>query len=440
MKLFGTDGIRGEVGDFITHDLVVGVSKSIVKYIYENNLNKKILIGYDTRKSAPMLMHTLCGVLVNYGIDCDIVGVVPTACISLLSKNSNYALGIMLTASHNPAHYNGLKVFNNLGLKISDKEEQELENNFNSTIEVAVNCFGVVRYREQLVDKYLDSIYKVAVNLEGVRVALDCANGANHYLAPLVYRQLRADVIPIHCNKNNEINNECGAEHIEKLQHLVQESNCDFGFAFDGDADRLRVVLKSGKVLDGDDVLYLFTRYFKDIKQFNRAIVVGTQMTNTGVIAAIKKLGIDVVRVAVGDKNIIHHLHDNELLLGGESSGHTCVYSYNPSCDALLNSIIFTKLYQFYGGVEEVLKEVDKVPQLHYKIKLKTLNTKFETGGSLKELFDNFAKEYEGKARVFIRPSGTEDVYRVLIESVSERENNRILSKIKSQFSAHNLI
>ncbi len=433
MKLFGTDGIRGIVNTFITHDLINKVGKSLAKYIIDEGLEKKVLLAKDTRQSGDCILHALLGVLSNSGIDCFVVGIAPTGCVSYLVKDSIYSFGIMITASHSPANYNGIKIFNNKGLKLSDSEEKKLEKNYKLNIDSSSTDKGKIIFDESLVDSYLDNVYKNASNFENLTIAVDSANGANYYYGPLVYTQLCANVIAVGSDKNGVINGGCGAEHVENIVKCVLDNSCDIGFAFDGDADRLRVVLKHGKVLDGDDLLYVFAKFYTENNYFKKPIMVGTVMTNGGLEKALNKLGVKLIRVDVGDKNVINHIYENNLQLGGEPSGHFCNLDVNSSCDALLNSVIFTKIFKHYNGnIDIILDEFTKFSQSNEKIDITdNLLNQLDSNSKLMAEIDDIKLKYENVARIVVRPSGTEPICRVMVESETGEKNNIIMNQLK---------
>lgn len=433
MKLFGTDGIRGIVDTFVTYDLIVKVGKSLAKYIIDERLEKKVLLAKDTRISGDCFLHAILGVLSNAGIDCYVVGIAPTGCVSYLVKDSSYSLGLMITASHSPANYNGIKIFNNKGLKLSDTEEEIIENNYKLDFEISAQQKGKIVFDESLVDDYLDNIYKNADNFENYTIAVDSANGANYYLGPLVYTQLGASVISVGSNKNGVINGGCGAQHVENVVKYVLDNSCNLGFAFDGDADRLRVVLKNGKVLDGDDLIYIFAKYYVENNLFRKPVIVGTVMTNGGLEKALNKIGVELVRVDVGDKNVINYIYENNLQLGSEPSGHFCNLDVNSSCDALLNSVIFTKIFKYFNeNIEEVLSEFTRFSQSNDKVYLTdNLLEQLLSDGNLMAEIKDIKLKYENVARIVVRPSGTEPICRIMVESETGEKNDEIMKLLK---------
>lgn len=433
MKLFGTDGVRGVVDTFITHDLIVGVGKGLAKYILDEDLEKKVVLAKDTRTSSDFVLHSLLGILTSYGIDCYVVGIAPTGCVSyLINAVKKFSCGLMITASHSPAEYNGIKIFNKHGLKLSDIEEKTIEENYNFKNNIPKNK-GKVIFADYLIDLYLDNIYKNASNFEDYTIVVDSANGANYYLGPVVYTQLGAKVIAVGSDKDGIINKDCGAEHVENVVRYVKEHHCDLGFAFDGDADRLRVVLKDGTILDGDDLLYVFAKHYKENNLFNNPVIVGTVMTNGGLEKALNKIGVELVRVDVGDKNVINYIHENNLQLGSEPSGHFCNFDINSSCDALLNSVIFTRIYQSYNGnIKKILKQFVKHKQTNKKISLTdNLLNNLITNSKLANEINDIKEKYQNLARIVVRPSGTEPVCRIMVESEKGDKNKQIMKQLK---------
>lgn len=430
MKLFGTDGIRGVVGEKITSKLAFNIGIGIGKYIIQKNLSKKVIIGKDTRISGDAILYSIASGLMEMGIDCIIVGIVPTACISFLANKLEIAFGIMITASHNSWEMNGIKIINHLGYKLSVEEENILECIIlKKDYDKKIQHKGKLLFNRKLINMYLNYLFEASkINLKGLNIALDCANGANYKLAYLVFKKLNANIINISTsNDGYNINKDCGAQYIDNLKDEVLKHNCDFGFAFDGDADRLRVVLKDGKELDGDDLLYLFSRKLKELNKLNALTVVGTTMTNLGIEQCLNKLGIKLIRADVGDRNVIEKLREFHYSLGGESSGHVCFHEFNTTCDALFNALIFLKYFRCYASLNQTLVYVNKSKQIVNNISLE--NNISCVDDKIKELCKraNILQNDYTNTKILIRKSGTENLLRVMIDSFElENVNNAI--------------
>ncbi len=432
-KYFGTDGIRGVIDKTLNSKLAYLVGKSIAINIIEKNLTKKVIIGKDTRVSGDVIAYSVACGLIDYGIDVYLLGIVPTGCVSYLSSRNDIGYGIMITASHNSPDMNGIKIINNLGYKLSYDEEENIEKFIDADYDLYEFYKGTINNGEYLVEKYENHILSVASNLSGIKVALDCAYGSNYKLAPKIFRKLGAEVVEINCeNKGENINVNCGALNVAELKQEVIKHKCDIGFAFDGDADRLIVVTKDGKELSGDELLYLFAKHLKSVDQLNSLKVVGTIMTNLGCEESLKKFGINLVRVDVGDRNVIEKMRENNFSLGGESSGHICFHSYNTTCDALINALQLLKIINNnFSYVDMLLLEYKK-----YSSKLKNI-----------VITDEFRKDYNGNnafldelndliksysdVKIIVRPSGTESVLRILVEGIDSSLNEKALMAIE---------
>lgn len=433
MKYFGTDGIRGVVDDNLNFDHAYKVGRSIAIIINKKQLSKNVIIGKDTRLSGDLLVHALACGLIDYGVNVKLIGIVPTGCVSYLSSKLDVGFGVMITASHNTPDMNGIKVINNLGYKLSSEEEKEIEEIIDNCQDLPVFKKGTIVEDYELVNKYINHVKQVGCELFGIKIALDCANGSNHKIAPKVFRELGAEVIAINFENNGElINVDCGAMHIEKLKQEVLTHKCDIGFAFDGDADRLVVVLNDGTVLKGDEIIYLFAKYLKQKDELNSLTVVGTIMTNLGCEESLNEIGIKLVRVDVGDRNVIEKMRDNNYSLGGESSGHICLRNYNTTCDALINALQLLKV---------INKNFDEVKTMLLPLKIygnvlknitvtKEFRKGYDTNYDFKQKLNEIINSYSG-VKIIVRPSGTESVLRIFAESNDNEMNKKAVCHIE---------
>jgi len=432
--LFGTDGVRGIVDKDINPEIAYNIGKGFAMYLKENKVSGKVLIGCDTRISSDTYMYAVaCGVA-NYNFDVDIVGIIPTPGISyLVLNNKEYIGGVMITASHNDSTYNGIKIFNSYGEKTSKDVEDKIENNI---AKEACNCInkGKIRYDEQILTSYIKNLITTFENrISKVKIVIDSANGSNYAIAPYVYRTLGAEVIEINCNNDGvNINNNCGANHIEQLQQTVLKSKADIGIGFDGDGDRLRVVLSDGKVISGDDILLALALNFKKKNRLNNLLVAGTIMTNGGTENALRNHGIKLMRSDVGDKNLVMLMKDNGIAIGGESSGHICIYNYIRSCDALYNSLEFVScLLEDDVELLNIINSNFVIPSVTKNVVIsdefrKTFNTNINVDRDI----INIKKQYPD-SRIIVRPSGTESVIRIYVEGTDCVVNQEIVEKIE---------
>ncbi len=427
MKYFGTDGIRGVIDETLDAKLAYKVGLSIGASIIHNNYEKKVFIGNDTRLSNDLIKYSLSCGLIDMGVDCYMLGIVPTACVSYLVSKLNVGYGVMITASHNTWDMNGIKVFNRYGYKCNDLEEEEIENRIIKLDTKKEKIKGKILDAKYLVNIYISHLTKTLdINLSGLNITLDTANGSNYLIAPNIFRKLGANVVAI-ANKDDgkNINNNCGAQYIDNLKGEVLSHGFDYGFAFDGDADRLRVILSDGTILDGDDIIYIFATYLKDTNNLNRDAVVGTIMTNSGLEKSLKEKDIQLFRVDVGDKNVIELMRKENYQLGGESSGHIALSQYNPTCDALFNALYFLKIVTQSGyNLINTLNYLKKTPSLTISISVSPkFRKKYLDDPNFVEEIEKEADKYRENARIVVRPSGTEAVFRITIESESKEQN-----------------
>lgn len=438
MKYFGTDGIRGIVDQEITPKFCYKIGKSLGIYIIKNNLSKRVIIGKDTRLSGDLILYSLVAGLLDTGINIDFIGIVPTACVSYLARENELGLAIMITASHNSWEMNGIKVFNKSGYKLKIEDEMIIEHYIDNCDTFLSKEKGIFVQKYEMVAEYINNIKSIiGVDLAKFNIAIDCANGSNYSIAYNIYKDLNANVIPICCENNGKlINYKCGAQNIDNLQKQVLNHYCDFGFAFDGDADRLVVVLNDGSVIDGDDLLYIFAYYLKLNNKLNNSTVVGTIMTNSGMQKALEEIDIKLERVDVGDRNVIERMLNNNLLIGGESSGHICLHEFNTTCDALFNSLFLMKIIIEEGiDVRNLLKRITKSKQT---IKNLNIDTQLRKEFNILDYQESINKiiEKNGKdLRIVIRPSGTESVLRIMVESDSEDLNLNVMPELISLFN-----
>lgn len=430
--IFGTDGIRGIVNNTINTQLAYDIGRAYAKYILKHKLIKKIFVGRDTRNSGDTYASAIFSGLLDYGIDIVYVGIVSTPIISFLISRNNVGGGIMITASHNDYTYNGIKIFSEIGKKLSKKAENEIENLINIK-KYLPKVKGCIKYNRNYIDDYFDYVLdECKTDLSNYSIVIDCANGSNYYIAPYLYRKLGANVIKCSCDSCGlNINKNCGANHIENLRREVLVHNADFGIAFDGDGDRLRIVLGNGKILDGDDILFVLAKQLKKEHKLKNDTIVGTIMSNYGLEEALQRIGIKLLRSDVGDKNVIDLMQKNNLYLGGEPSGHICLYEHNCTCDALFNSLFFFNLIVKYNL--DIEKEVALINRRHSILKniivSKKNRSEWDSNNSIHHQIDSLRQKYEDY-RIIVRPSGTEPVIRLYVEGIDIQTNKLIADNL----------
>ena len=414
---FGTDGIRGVYGKDLTPQLAENVGNAVCQ-IREN---AKIIIGKDTRTSGTKLKKSFIKGAVQGGATILDIGVVPTSAISYLTKTLNLDYGIVITASHNPKEYNGIKVFGNNGVKISDSEEIKIENKLSSKINrLNGKCLNVTK-EVALYEKFLKSA--ATTNLKGLKVVLDCANGASGKIAPKIFKLLGACVQAI--NTKGEINLNCGATCIQTLQSNM--NGADLGFSFDGDADRVLMVDKNGKVIDGDKIIYLLALWYKkngiDIKK-----VIGTILTNSKIEELLIQEDIELVRTQVGDKYIIEEMLKSGKTIGGEQAGHIIIGDKHITGDGILTAIILSSIYVTDPNFFEKCLKIQVYPQANEEVKTKNFKAKTVLES---ENVKNTILKAKNYGRVIVRPSGTEPKIRIMVESINH--SKELAKQIKKE-------
>lgn len=442
MKYFGTDGFRGEANKTLNVYHAFKIGRFIGDYFSKNkNGNGKILIGKDTRRSSYMYEAALSAGITSSGSNAHLMHVTPTPSVSYITKTEDFDCGVMITASHNPYYDNGIKIINSEGEKMEDSFLEELEKYIDSDIEeidlaVDENIGRTVDFiggRNRYI-AYL--IQTVTRSFEGIKVGLDCANGASFTIAKPVYDALGADTFVINADPNGyNINKDAGSTHIENLQKFVVENNLDIGFAFDGDADRCIAVDNKGEVIDGDSILYISAKHMKKEGALNSNTVVTTVMSNIGLYKAFDDLGIDYVKTDVGDKYVHACMDENGYELGGEQSGHIIYKKFANTGDGILTSLkLMEAMIEEKTDIASLTRDLKIYPQKLVNVKVKdkedTLGNK-EVQAKIKEVEDKL----QDSGRVLVRKSGTEPLIRVMVEAetdeIAESSVNEIVERIK---------
>ena len=427
MKYFGTDGIRGEYGVVLTKDLIERIAYSVVRIL---NKNDKVVLGYDSRESSLAIKEKFINILTANNIDVINLGMIPTPHVSLMIKKLNANLGIMISASHNPYYDNGIKIFGPNGIKITDELELKIENHIDNDNFIDLN--QKITQTETNYDSYNDYyelVKKITTDLSGVNIYLDCANGASSYLAPKIFYQLNANV-NVMANKPNgkNINDGVGALHPENLAQKVEQGNYDCGFCYDGDADRIIVITPKGNILTGDHIIYLIAKEMKKLNELKNNEVVITVMSNLGLKKELSKLNIKQEITSVGDRFVIEEMEKKELNLGGEQSGHIILADYIPTGDGILTSIYIANLIKQGINLDDIYNEMEIFPQKLVNLKVNDKETIMKNE-ELKALINQVELELNDNGRVLIRPSGTEELIRVMIEANQEEIIDKYMKK-----------
>lgn len=423
MNYFGTDGIRGEYNSKLTIDLAFEVGKA-AGTVLKSDVNNTICIGKDPRLSSDVIESALVAGLVATGVNVHQIGVVSTPVISYSIIHGKYSAGIMISASHNPYVDNGIKFFGSNGQKLSDELELEIESVLNSRNYnlVETKDLGMKAYKFYKKELYMEYLIDLGCDLSGVKIALDCANGSSYQLAPEIFKRLGAEIEVIGNTPNGiNINDEIGSTHPDKISHFIQEGDFDFGFTYDGDADRVLLLDSTGEILDGDHIIYFLAKHYKEQNKLNNNTVISTVMANLGMIKALKELDIEVKTMQVGDRYVMQGLNEFEAVVGGEQSGHIILPELLPTGDGILVSVILAKLIkQSSMDLVELSNQMQKFPQLLLNKKVASKDAVLNDEKLLAEIA-KYEKELANSGRILVRASGTEELIRVMVECEDEK-------------------
>ncbi len=431
-RLFGTDGVRGvansqELSPSMAYALGRAGSYVLSK---ENDRQSTILVGKDTRISGDMLEAALIAGICSTGAKAVRLGVVPTPAVAYLAREMKADAGVVISASHNPFEFNGIKFFNGQGYKLSDEIEDEIQRAIENGLDNLPSPIGEnVGSVEDMADAskaYVDFVIdKAGEALSGMRIALDCAEGASYRIAPTAFTRLGAEVLAIHTSPNGRnINDHCGSTHTEDLQQFVVANHCDLGLAFDGDADRLLAVDETGRLIDGDEIMAIMALDAKERGRLKENTLVATIMSNMGLSIFGENHGIKVNKTKVGDRYVLEEMLAGGYVLGGEQSGHIILLDYNTTGDGLLSAMMLSGIVRRSGKtLSQLAKAITILPQALVNAKLgdKTKKTLWETDEEIQALLKKTEEKLSGSGRVLIRPSGTEPLIRVMIEGEDQQ-------------------
>ena len=421
-QYFGTDGIRGTVGQSpITPDFVLRLAHAVGRVLKRDHVHPTVLIGKDTRISGYMLESALESGFNSAGVDVVLLGPVPTPAVAYLTRAQRASLGVVISASHNPFQDNGIKFFSAQGTKLSDDWELAVEAALNEApVWVDSASLGKTRRLEDAAGRYIEfckSTFSTDLSLRGLKIVVDAAHGAAYQIAPKVFHELGADMITLGCTPDGlNINRDVGATHPQALVDAVKTHRADYGVALDGDADRLQLVDASGRLFNGDELLYLMVA---DRLAREQAVpgAVGTLMTNMAVEVALKRRGVDFVRAKVGDRYVLEVLAEKGWLLGGEGSGHLLVLDKHTTGDGLVSALQVLQACVGSGRtMAELLQGVELFPQTLINVRLKP-GFAWQTHEPLQKATEEAQAQLGDSGRVLIRASGTEPLVRVMVEA-----------------------
>lgn len=436
-RMFGTDGVRGVANTELTPELAMALGKAGAYVLGREYKRPLILIGRDTRISGCMLEDALCAGILSMGGDVIKVGVIPTPGIAFLVRKLNAAAGVVISASHNPFEYNGIKFFRGDGYKLDDAIEDEIEKYVKEGVPSEAGRSGVDLGRIIEPEESPVALYREFVkstfdgDLKGIKLVLDCANGASYVAAEDVFTELGADVKVIADKPDGiNINDKCGSTHPEALGEAVLREHADMGLAFDGDADRLIAVDETGNAVDGDRVISVCARLMKDEGRLANDSVTVTVMSNIGFHKRAEELGIKVEVTAVGDRYVLENMKKTGCRIGGEQSGHMIFLDYSTTGDGMIAALQLLKAYKRYGKkLSELAEEMTVYPQVLINAHVKNENKhNYMENADVKAAIEEVEKKMAGEGRVLIRPSGTEPLVRVMLEG-SDTEKIRPLAR-----------
>ena len=430
-RLFGTDGARGVANSEITCELAMQIGRAAAMVLTENlDHRPRVMIGMDTRASGEMLEAALSAGLCSVGADVLLLGVVPTPAVAYLVKAYNYDAGVMISASHNPCEYNGIKIFQSTGYKLPDALENEIEAIILDAAKVPPvmvgGDVGRVTRAANAVDDYIKHLLSTTdVRCDGLKIALDCANGSSSVSARTVFESLGAECIVIADNPDGvNINKDCGSTHMGALQKCVLENGCDLGFAFDGDADRMLAVDHTGAIVDGDRAIAVCAKYMQKNGTLKKDTAVVTVMSNMGFFKFCDENGIHCERTKVGDRYVLENMLENGYSIGGEQSGHIIFLDYATTGDGQLSAIQVLKVLKNTGKtLKELADEMEIYPQVLINVRVSNYGrVRFTSDLEIKNAIARAEEELGDSGRVLVRVSGTEPLVRVMLEGKDEQK------------------
>ena len=430
-RLFGTDGARGVANSEITCELAMQIGRAAAMVLTENLEHRpKVMIGMDTRASGEMLESAIAAGLCSVGADVLLLGVLPTPAVAFLVKEYGYDAGVMISASHNPCEYNGIKIFQSTGYKLPDALENEIEAIILDEVKTPPVMIGGdvgrVTRAEHAVEDYIQHLLSTTdTRCDGMKIAIDCANGSASVTARTVFESLGAQCIVIHDKPDGvNINRDCGSTHMESLQKCVLENNCDLGFAFDGDADRMLAVDDTGNVVDGDKAIAVCAKYMQSQGTLHKDTAVVTVMSNMGFFKFCDDNGIHCERTKVGDRYVLENMLEHGYSIGGEQSGHIIFLDYATTGDGQLSAIqLLRVLAHTAKKLQTLADEMEVYPQVPINVRVSNYGrVRFADDKEIKNAIASAEEELGDTGRVLVRVSGTEPLVRVMLEGKDQQK------------------
>jgi phosphoglucosamine mutase len=427
-RIFGTDGVRGIANQLpMTSEIAMAIGRATAYTLFEKRNSQhtpKVVIGKDTRLSGYMLENALSAGFCSMGAEVLLVGPLPTPGIAFITRSMRADVGIVISASHNPYQYNGIKIFDRQGFKLPDAKENEIERLIGSQelerYRPTMDQIGRAKRIDDAIGRYIVFIkdaFPQEQSLEGIRVVLDCANGAAYKIGPTVFRELGAEVFAIHCSPNGRnINEQCGAVYPGSMAKAVHEHRAEIGIALDGDADRVILADENGEIVDGDQVLAICALQMLQEGTLKKKTVVVTPMSNMGVLVALRAAGGEIVEAKVGDRYIVETMRQQGLNLGGEQSGHVIFLDHNTTGDGMMAALKVLSIMKKTGKkLSELKRQVDLYPQVLESVHVR-VKEDFKNHPKIVESISEVQKALGENGRVVVRYSGTEPLARVMIE------------------------
>lgn len=422
-KLFGTDGVRGVANRELTPELAFELGRAGAQFLQSRA--KKIVIGRDTRRSGDLLEAALVSGICAAGTNAVLLGVIPTPAVAYLTRQLGADGGAVISASHNPSEYNGIKFFDDAGIKLSEAQEEKIEklieDGFNDR--PVGNELGISSNNNTAVERYVNHVVDTIFgDLEGMKVAIDCANGAAFKVAPEILGRLGVRVIPFSVSPNGaNINKSCGSTHPHFLKEIVKSRDVDVGFALDGDADRVIAIDETGEVVDGDFIMAICAAHLDELNLLEPKALVTTVMTNVGLDRSMKARGIDVIKTPVGDRFVLQEMLDDKVMIGGEQSGHIIFLNHNTTGDGIITALQLLSVIRDSGKPLSELKQVmTRFPQALKNIEVTNGEKGLIRNHEVVEAVTRCERELGVDGRVLVRSSGTEPLVRIMVEAKTQ--------------------
>ena len=444
-RLFGTDGVRGIANEELTPLMAMQLGQAGAYVLTKQTQHKPtIMVGCDTRISGDMLANALMAGVCSVGANAVYVGVIPTPAVAYLTRKYKVDAGVVISASHNPVEFNGIKFFNGDGYKLSDELEDEIEalikNNMAGVKFPTGSGVGKVKYRNDAREEYINhAVQKVPVDLNGMKIVVDCAEGASFYTSVEALKDLGGQIIAIHNNPDGtNINANCGSTHMQELQARVVYEKAQVGLAFDGDADRMLAVDENGNIVDGDQIMSIIGNHMKKQGKLKNDTIVATVMSNLGFYIMAKEQGLTIEQTKVGDRYVLERMREIGAVLGGEQSGHVIFLEENTTGDGLLSALHLLQVMVDTGKpLSELATIMSVMPQALVNAKVPThKKDKYMEYPEIAKAIEDLEAMFAGEGRVLIRPSGTEPKVRVMIEGkdqkVIEQEAKKLADLIQN--------